>query len=118
MVIATSNIVLSTFVFFWAGRAMEGKGTLPEVAFALVLHQLFMIAFQVFTVVIALISPQLGGIAFVLGFGYAIYILAAFLAEAHRFETLGRAFLLIIGVAFLLVVLFFVLSSLFGVSIA
>jgi hypothetical protein len=110
-------MVLSTFVFFWAGKAMEGTGTLSDVAFALILHQLFMIGFQIFIAVIAVISPQLGGIAFVVGFGYAIYILAAYLAAAHHFDTIGRAFLLIVGVAFLLVVLFFVLLSLFGSSL-
>ncbi|WP_380052044.1 YIP1 family protein [Falsihalocynthiibacter sp. SS001] len=116
VVVAASNIVISSFVFFWAGRAIKGEGDLQDVALALILHQAFMVLFPLWLSIVVLTVPSIIGIAMIAGFVYLMYLMVGFIAEAHKFPSTWTALLLIVGVLFLLAfaLLFFV--SLLGIA--
>ncbi|MEH6834102.1 MULTISPECIES: YIP1 family protein [Falsihalocynthiibacter] len=115
VIVAASNIVLSTILFYWAGRTVEGTGTLQDIAMAMIAHQGFMMLLPLIIALASTISPTLSGMTLLIGLPYLLYLMAGFLAEAHKLRSTGMAFLLIVGVLFVLslVLIFFV--SLFGI---
>lgn len=115
VIVAASNIVLSSFLFYWAGRSIKGTGTLQDVAMAMIVHQSFMMLLPLVLAIVTIINPALSGLTFILSLPYVFYLMAGFLAEAHQLRSTGTAFFLILGVLFglSLVLVFFI--SLFGI---
>lgn len=116
VLVAGSNILLSTFLFFWAGRSVNGKGSLQDIAMAMVVHQAFMMALPLVLALVAAINPALTGPTILIGLPYLLYLMAGFLAEAHGFPRIGTAVFLIVGVLIVLSVVFIFFISLFGIA--
>lgn len=116
VVVAASNIVLTSFVFFWAGRTIKGTGDFQDVALALILHQGFMVLLPIWVMLFAIFIPSLFQVAMLLGFGYLLYLMAGFIAEAHGLRSIGAAFFLILVVLVVLSVTLLFFLALFGIA--
>lgn len=113
--VAASNILLSTFLFYWAGRTVKGTGSLQDIAMAMIVHQSFMMLLPLVLALVGAISPSFSGLAILIGFPYLIYLMAGFLAEAHNLRSIGTALVLIVGVIIVLSFVFIFFVSLFGI---
>ena len=88
-------------VAFGLGRAAGGKGSFRSVAAVVMWHSV-VIAPMVLVQVLAMSGPfATGGMSVLsLGFGlFAVWLLACYLAEAHRFRSVLPTALSIVGVA-------------------
>lgn len=114
--VASMSIAVTSLVFFWAGRTVKGTGDFTSVALAMIVHQAFVNFLPLFVAISSVIFPGLYGFIFALGFVYAVYLMAGFIAQAHNLRSTGTAVILIVAVLFGIsaVLVFFI--SLFGIS--
>ena len=98
------------------GRAMGGQGDLTGAVLVVVWMQVAMIALQLAQMVTLVLVPPLASIIGVLSIAVFFWLMSSFVAELHRFESIGRVVLmLLVGFIGLAIFLTFVLSLL-GVS--
>lgn len=110
------NIILSSFVFFWAGRAVEGSGDFASVAQSMIVHQAFMNLLPIWAAIFAVFVPGLFGVSIIIAFVYVMYLMAGFIAQAHKLRSTGTAVFLIVGVIAVMSAILIFLISLFGIS--
>lgn len=95
------------------GRAMGGRGDLTGAVLIVVWMQVVMIALQMVQVVALVLVPPLASLIGLLSIAVFFWMMSNFIAELHRFDSLGRVFLaLLIGFIGLAMVLTFILSFL------
>lgn len=101
--------VMSVHGFYWAGRAIGGKGDLGELLSLLVWVQALQMAAQLVLFVASIISPGIGQLLSLLVSVMALWITVNFITEALRLPTLlhgvGVIVLAAVGVAFGLMIL-------------
>lgn len=98
------------------GRAMGGQGDLTGAVLVVVWMQMVMIVLQLAQMVTLVLVPPLASIIGLLSIAVFFWLLSSFVAELHRFESIGRVVLmLLVGFIGLAIFLTFVLSLL-GVS--
>ena len=84
-------LALTALVFTHAGRALGGTGTLSGMLVLLAWMQALRLMVQVGLVVLALVMPSLAGVVVIVAGVWGLYILLAFMAEVHGFDSLWRA---------------------------
>ena len=96
-------LIVSIVLIDRVGRAMGGKGDLSGAILAVTWLQFVMMGLQIVQTVVLLVMPGLAGVVLMAGIGLFLYLLTAFVAELHRFPSMGRTFAMIffvmIGVA-------------------
>lgn len=111
-----SLTTLMGFMLYFAGQAMQGRGSLAESIVVMAWIQALFLAAQIVQAVLLVFSPPLAGLA---GFGLTLYILWIFLNfidELHQLGSLARAAMLLI-LAFVGVVLgMSVIVTLIGIN--
>lgn len=85
------GLVLTVFVLTWMGLMLGGQGAVDEMLAAIVWLQVLRVALQLVLFVLTLASPALAYLVMVAASVYGLYILAAFIAEVHRFDNLMKA---------------------------
>jgi hypothetical protein len=111
-------LALTAVAFTQAGRALGGTATMSGMLALIAWMQALRLMVQVVLVVLALAAPALAGIVVIVAAVWGLYILLAFMAEAHGFDSLWRAagalIIAFAGIVFGLSLLF----SLLGVRVA
>jgi len=111
-------LALTALAFTQAGRALGGTATMAGMLALLSWLQALRLMVQVALVVLALAMPALAGIVVIVAAVWGLYILLAFMAEVHGFDSLWRAagalVFAFVGLVFGLSLLF----SLMGVRVA
>lgn len=105
-------LALTALAFTHAGRALGGAGTLDDMLVLLAWMQALRL------VVLALLAPALAGIVVVAAALWGLYILLAFVAAAHGFDSLWRAAGVLVIAMLALVFGLSLLFSLVGVRAA
>lgn len=98
------GLVITVFVLTWVGNMLGGQGGLGDVLIALVWLQFMRLAAQAAVIVVGLAMPALGGLISLAVLVLSFWILLHFINVAHRFNSLGKAFLVLflagLGVSF------------------
>lgn len=95
------------------GRYMGGQGDRTGALLVVVWMQVVMIALQAAQLVAMVLVPPLASLIGVLSIAVFFWLMTSFVAELHRFDSLGRVFaMLLLGFVALALVLTFVLSLL------
>ncbi len=95
-IVLACGLVLAAVVLTFLGQTMGGQGTLNGVLSMLVWLQFLRLLAQVILMGMVVILPGLANI-FAIAVGlYGLWILVNFLDVAHGFNSLGRAFLLLL----------------------
>ncbi|MDE0589517.1 YIP1 family protein [Halocynthiibacter sp. C4] len=114
ILVAGGNLAVTSVVLYWGGRMIGGTGDFQDVLLAMSVHQGVTILFQVVFALASLVSPALGAVLLTVGVFYLIYLMAAYVAEVHGFESVWKATGLIIGMIFGLAFILLFLFTLFG----
>lgn len=122
-----ANAILSVSQFLivgtlaWAiGRQAGGAAERAEVFAVVGWHTLAAVPLSLLLAVALLLSLNGNPVAtifMIAGLLYLVYLLAAFIAEAHRFENVGLVFASIFGVAFSVVFVLSIIASVIGVEV-
>ncbi len=104
-VVQGAIMFMGAFFAFQLGRALGGTGNFADALLLVVWLQTILLALQVLQLLVHAMTPVLGegGAAFlgeiigVVGLGLTFWLLTAFIAELHRFASMGRVFLGVIA---------------------
>lgn len=114
--LVAGTLVIMIQALFWAGRAMGGQGQLGEMMVLIVWLQALRAVAQAAILVAGLVAPFLAGLL-ALGLQLvAFWLFLHFLSAAMRFDSLLRAFGLLIAVATGLFIGLMLILTLLGVS--
>ncbi|MFK7938208.1 MAG: Yip1 family protein [Roseovarius sp.] len=83
---------LTVFALHRVGAWMEGQGSLREILTVITWMQLLRLVLQLVVLVLSLVAPAFGALLVLVGSLWGVYILAAFVNVAHRYDNLGKAF--------------------------
>lgn len=86
-------MVLTVVLIHTVGRALGGKGNLPDALLIIVWLQFLMLAPQLLQLAADLVAPALVGIIGLLSLGLFFWLLTSFVAELHGFSSRGLVFL-------------------------
>ncbi len=109
-------VVIFVFAFYWVGRAMGGTGSFDDILLMMGWLQYMRLAVQLVSLVLMLFLPGLAQI-FVMATGlYGAWVVINFLMVAHRFDTIGKAVMMLIFTLMGLTVGLSIFLSLIGVT--
>lgn len=94
--VSVSAILISVVTFLLVGRMMGGTGSFFEVMTLVIWLQILQIAGQAIVLVAVSVAPFLFLPASLVVLGLSLYITLHFLNEAHRFDSLGKSFLVML----------------------
>jgi hypothetical protein len=104
-------LVITVHGLYWTGRAIGGTGGLSDVLSVILFLQFLRILAQIIIFVVMFVAPSLSFLLSVMTGILGIWILANFIAAAHRFDSLARAVgTLLISMAVIVLGLSFLLS--------
>ena len=115
------GLVITIFVLTWVGNMLGGTGRLGDLLRAIVWLQFMRVLAQLVIVFIGVTLPVLGGIVSLAILVISFWILLHFINVAHRFNSLGRAFLVLLmtglGISFgLTLILSLIGGAIVGIS--
>ena len=90
------GMVISMHLLTWVGGMMGGQGRLADVTVVLVWLQYLRVAAQALLLLMTILVPALALMAMMVVAFYSIWLMLTFLDVAHRFESLGKAALLLV----------------------
>ncbi|SDN85908.1 Yip1 domain-containing protein [Lutimaribacter pacificus] len=109
------GLVIMIFVLTWIGNMMGGSGQLGDVLRVMVWLQFMRVLAQLAIVFVGITLPMLGGIVSILILVLSLWILVHFINAAHRFGSLGRAFVVLLlaglGISFGFSIILFVIGG-------
>ena len=92
-------LALVALVLTWCGRALGGEGRIEDVGVLMIWLQGLRVLAQIVMLVLVPLAPALALVVSLGASAIGLWILVNFVAEAHRFETLGKAvFVLLLAV--------------------
>lgn len=91
-------LLLSVALIDRVGRMMGGRGDLDGAILAVVWLQFVMVCLQIVQSVLLLLFPFGAALVVILGIAIFLYLLTAFVAELHGFDSTGRVFAMILFV--------------------
>ncbi|MDX5403405.1 MAG: YIP1 family protein [Rhodobacterales bacterium] len=90
------GMVIAMHLRTWVGGMMGGQGRLADVTVVLVWLQYLRVAAQALLLLMTILVPALALMAMMVVAFYSIWLMLTFLDVAHRFESLGKAALLLV----------------------
>ncbi|MEX0309414.1 MAG: Yip1 family protein [Tateyamaria sp.] len=96
--IIAGGLLLMVHGLVWAGRAMGGEGDFTDMLAVLTWLQALRAAAQALVLVLSLVFPAVAGLVALVVAGVAFWLLLHFISAALRFDSLFRAFGLLIAV--------------------
>lgn len=115
-VIVAGTLVVMIQALFWAGRAMGGTGEMTDVMALIIWLQALRAVAQVGILVVGFLVPVLASLVALVLQLVAFWLFLHFVSAAMRFDSLMRAFGLLIAVATALFLGMMVLLTLTGFS--
>jgi hypothetical protein len=113
-VLIAGGLFLTVHGLFWAGRAMGGKGALTDMLALLTWLQALRAAAQAGILLLSLAVPVLGGLVALTVVIVAFWLLLHFISAALRFDSLFRAFGVLVAVSTALFIGLMMLVTLLG----
>lgn len=113
-VLIAGGLFLTVHGLFWVGRAMGGKGALTDMLALLTWLQALRAAAQAGVLLLSLAVPVLGGLVALAVVIVAFWLLLHFISAALRFESLFRAFGVLVAVSTALFIGLMLLVTLMG----
>ncbi len=112
-VFVVGGLLISVFVFLWAGRVLGGKADLGDMLAAMTWIEMVQVGLQVALSILAVVLPGLAQLAGFVASIWMLFILVAFIDKAHGFGSPMRAvgvmilsfFLLLMGLMFFLLLI-------------
>ncbi len=114
--LTAGGLVVMVHALFWAGRAMGGEGELAELLVLLTWLQALRVAAQVVVIVLSLAVPVLGGLVALVVMIAAFWLMLHFISAALRFDSLLRAFGLLVAVSAGMLLGLMLIVTLFGLT--
>ena len=114
---AVVTLVLTVYAIQWVGRALGGEGALEDVMVVIVWLQGLRVVVQALVLVLSLTVPVLAMLTVLVASVLGIYIILHFINAAHRLDSLGKAFVVLIAALLAMVLGLSVLLSIIGVSL-
>lgn len=103
-------LVITIFMFYWAGRAIGGQAELGDILALLAWLQFVMLIMQAAVEILSFLVPGLLTLVATIGNVWGLFILVAFLDRGHRFGKPIKAIgLIILSMGLLLIGLLFFL---------
>ncbi|KPP87721.1 MAG: Yip1 domain [Rhodobacteraceae bacterium HLUCCO07] len=112
-IFVVGGLVISVFVLLWAGRVLGGRADLGDMLAVMTWIELVQVGLQVLLTILALVLPGVSQLAGLVASVWMLFILVAFIDNAHGFGSPMRAvgvmilsfFLLLIGLMFFLLLI-------------
>ncbi|WP_372613013.1 Yip1 family protein [Aquicoccus sp.] len=112
-IFVVGGLVISVFVLLWAGRVLGGRADLGDMLAVMTWIELVQVGLQVSLTILALVLPGVSQLAGLVASVWMLFILVAFIDNAHGFGSPMRAvgvmilsfFLLLIGLMFFLLLI-------------
>lgn len=115
--IVAGGLTLTSVSITWVGRKMGGTGRLADIMVLIVWMQALRLVVQVVVLVLVFVLPTLSALLVMAAGLIGIYMLVNFIAQAHGFQSKGRAaVVLIASMLAIMVGLTIILSLLGGVA--
>ncbi|WP_101069135.1 Yip1 family protein [Roseovarius salinarum] len=96
-------LVITVIALHGVGRGLDGQGSLADILVLITWLQGLRLALQVVSGVLMMAAPGLGALLVVVASVWGLYILVAFINEAHRFGSLLKAAAVLLVTAIALV---------------
>lgn len=116
-IVQGSLTVAMVFAIHWVGRAFGGHGRLSDAVALIAWLQFILLCLQVLQIAFLVILPILSWYIGVLGLVVFFWLLTHFVAVLHDFDSLGRAFGMILVAMMGVAVGLMILLSLIGVQL-
>lgn len=113
-VIAFGMTVVLVFVLYYAGRAMGGSGTFGAALLSVAWFNVVVLILTTIQFLTLLVAPPLEGIVALITFGLEIWVLLQLLNALHGFNSLFKAFGLLILASFGVVIGFGAIIAVIG----
>lgn len=97
VVLQSAVIVVTALLAHYLGRMRGGQGSFPEALILMIWLQAILLAFQALQIVALVALPAVTDLIGLLVLGVFMWLLTAFVAELHRFSSMGKVFLGIVG---------------------
>lgn len=97
VVLQSAVMVVTALLAHYLGRMRGGQGSFPEALILMVWLQAILLAFQALQIVALVALPAVTDLIGLLVLVVFMWLLTAFIAELHRFRSMGKVFLGIIG---------------------
>ena len=110
------GLILIVLTIYWAGRAFGGQARMEDVIVLVVWLQFLRVIVQLAVLVLLLAIPVLAALLVFAAALVGLWILAHFVNEAHRFDSLGKSVAVLIAAFIGMVVGMSILLSLVGVG--
>ena len=112
--IVAGGLVGTIYSIFWVGGMMGGKGSLQDVMTLMVWMQFLRVLVQGAAIFLMMVIPILSALLVFAATVIGIYIFLHFVDQAHRFQSLGKAAVALIGSVLALALALAILLSLVG----
>ena len=109
------GMVISMHLQNWVGVMMGGQVSMADLTVVLVWLQYLRVAAQALLLLMTILVPALALMAMMVVAFYSIWLMLTFLDVAHRFESLGKAALLLVFTVVGIIMGLSFLSALIGV---
>jgi Yip1 domain len=100
------------------GRSLGGQGRFEDVLALIIWLQFVMICLQVVQSAAMLIVPAISDLLGLVGLVLFLWLLTSFIATAHRFQSLGLVFVMVLVSAFALTFIFSLLLAILGFDVS
>jgi hypothetical protein len=110
------GLVLIVLAIYWTGRAFGGQAAMEDVMVTVIWLQFLRVLVQVAAIVLLVTLPALSVLLILIASVVGVWILVHFVNEAHRFDSLGKAAMVLIGAFVGMVFGVSILLSLIGVG--
>ena len=108
-------MLASVHAVYWVGRWRGGTGSFADALILMVWLQFILLMLQVLQIMVQLVLPPAADLIGLLSVGIFLWLLSSFIAELHKFSSVGKTFLGVIGFMLALgVVMAFVLFPIVG----
>jgi len=95
--VMAAGLALMVFALVWAGRIMGGGASVDDVMALVIWVQIVQALIQIAAYVALLFLPLLANLLTLAGGLIGLYMLVHFVNEAHRFGSLGKSAMVLIG---------------------
>ncbi len=94
--VVAGGLALTALSVYWIGRWMGGMGTLADILVLITWMQMLRLLVQVVVLALVFVAPLLSAILVLAAGLVGVYMLVHFVNQAHRFNSSGKAILVLV----------------------
>ena len=100
VILQAALMLVASHAIVWIGRWRGGVGTFENVLILMVWLQFILLILQVIQIAIQVVLPPLADIVGFASVGIFLWLLSNFIAEVHKFQSVGKSFVGVIMTLF------------------